>query len=270
MSLRYYTSQGWSHAYIRSFSVLKESPAAFNQRIILPDSYPELILNLGSRLFWEMGRGAKVELPRAFLVWAQTHPLKIIASGTCHVVGVNLNAWGLRSLVDEQTDLSRTPVIPLEGAWQGLPHLLAATIRSRGDLEALAILGQFVSDFNPSDCTDGITREAVELLYRTNGRCSVNELAAHSYLSTSQLERRFKYFTGLSPKTLARLIRFDHACSGLLSAASSRLTDLAYDMGYFDQAHFNREFKAFTGRSPRQVRAYLSRLSADADFLQYS
>lgn len=270
MSLRYYAPQGWSHPYIRSFSILEESQAVFNKRIILPDSYPELIINLGSHLFWEMGNSTKIKLPRAFLVWAQIRPIKIYASGSCHVIGVNLDAWGLRLLVDEQIDLSKTPIIPLGDNWLGLPHLLQATIRSRGDIEVLATLEQFVSDYSPRASTDATIREVVELIYTTNGRRNVNELAAHCYLSVSQLERRFKYFTGLSPKTLARLVRFDHTCSGLLNATSSRLTDLAYEMGYFDQAHFNREFKAFTGRSPRQVRAYLSRLVADADFLQYS
>ncbi|MEJ2598042.1 MAG: hypothetical protein P8Z00_06885 [Anaerolineales bacterium] len=164
MSLRYYTPQGLSHPYIRSFSILEESQAVFNRRIILPDSYPELIINLGSHLFGELGNGTNIKLPRAFLMWTQTCPLKIHASGSCHVVGLNLNAWGLRHLVDEQIDLSKTPIIPLDDIWQSLPHLLEATIRSRGDMETLATLEQFVSDYSPRAHMDATIHEVVERL----------------------------------------------------------------------------------------------------------
>lgn len=269
MSLYYFNLEARYHPHIRSFSILEEPSEVFNKRIILPDPSPILLVNFGGPIIWEMENGSQVEVPYAMLVRAQTKPLKVYATGSCHIIGVNLHTWGLRFLVDEQTDLTATPIIPLVGPWRDLTHLLVATFRQRGAIETLATLEQFVSDLHQSPYKDISTiRAAVDLLYRTNGQCSVNELAAHCHLSISQLERRLKYFTGLSPKTLARLIRFDAACSSLLS--SSHLTDLAYTTGYIDQPHFNHEFRALSGCTPHEVRDYVHWLAANAEFLQFS
>jgi AraC-like DNA-binding protein len=54
---------------------------------------------------------------------------------------------------------------------------------------------------------------------------------------------------GLPPKTLARIFRFDRAVS-LLAQRDARLADVAFECGYYDQAHLNRDFRGFAGTSP--------------------
>lgn len=68
-------------------------------------------------------------------------------------------------------------------------------------------------------------------------------------ISERQLERRFRDRVGLSPKRLASLRRFQLAAS--LAATSRSLTDAAVAAGYYDQSHFNRDFRRFTGVAPR-------------------
>ena len=94
-------------------------------------------------------------------------------------------------------------------------------------------------------------------------------LAAHCHLSLSALERQAHYFTGQSPKALARLIRFDAACAGLAAQPDGPLTALAHDCGYADQAHFNHEFQALAGCTPRAARSHIQQLAAEAEFLQF-
>ena len=60
----------------------------------------------------------------------------------------------------------------------------------------------------------------------------------------------------LAAKPLARLLRFERAVEHL--RAGSGLTDVALDSGYYDQAHFNRDFKAFAGVTPTRYRAVTS------------
>jgi AraC-like DNA-binding protein len=76
------------------------------------------------------------------------------------------------------------------------------------------------------------------------------DLAAQSYLSSSQLERQFKHYTAISPKAYARIIRFGSLQASLLVNPSIRLADLADVHGYSDQAHLIREFKSFAGCTP--------------------
>jgi AraC-like DNA-binding protein len=271
MSLRYFMPHLPLQSFIRSFSILEEPQTVFNKRLIVPDSFPALLVNLGAPFIWEMDNGMGVELPNAFFVRAQTHPLKIRATGACLAFGLNLMAWGSRFFVGEQVDLSSAPIVPLDGRWRELAPLLASTFATHGDHEALATFVQFVSDLTCRTQLDiAPVRSALEMLYSSNGRYNMNSIAAHCYLSPSQLERRSNYLTGLSPKTLARLIRFDAACAGLLHDSGARLTDLAYELGYVDQAHFIHEFRTFADFTPREARAYVHALAADAEFLQFS
>ena len=70
-----------------------------------------------------------------------------------------------------------------------------------------------------------------------------------------QLERSFQTVLGLQPKFFVRLVRFAGVLDELKTAARRPWPEIALDFGYFDQAHFNREFKAFTGVPPSQFRA---------------
>jgi transcriptional regulator GlxA family with amidase domain len=61
---------------------------------------------------------------------------------------------------------------------------------------------------------------------------------------------RFRDQIGLPPKLLARVIRFDRAVRVLRAPGSTSLAAVAFDCGYADQAHLNRDFREFAGTSP--------------------
>jgi len=271
MSLRVFTPSLPLQSYLRSFITIDEPYTVFNQRITMPDSYPVIFINFGAPFVWDMENGSSVELPRAIFVGLQTKPLKIRATGWCQAVGLVLLPWAIRLFVADGVDLAAKPIIPLNGVWDDFIPLLRTTISQRGDTEAFALLGQFISDMQIRNRFDmSAFRSAFDTLRMTNGRFNMHEFAAQSHLSTSQLERHSKYFTGISPKTLSRLIRFDAVCAGLTDFSSKRMTDLAYQYGFTDQAHFIHEFKAFAACTPRQAAAYIRQITADAEFLQFS
>jgi AraC-like DNA-binding protein len=79
---------------------------------------------------------------------------------------------------------------------------------------------------------------------------SVNTLASNTFLSVRQFERRFKEFSGFSPKRFLRIARFN----SLLNKPFRRknLAHIAFESGYYDEAHFNHEFKLFSGVNPKE------------------
>jgi len=91
---------------------------------------------------------------------------------------------------------------------------------------------------------------AAQILYREKGQFRVSELAEYCNLSERQLQRQFQNTVGVSPKTLARTIRFEEIRNRLMFNPDASLTDLAYEFGYTDQAHFIHDFKEFTGKTP--------------------
>lgn len=92
-------------------------------------------------------------------------------------------------------------------------------------------------------------RESIKRIRLQNGETSISSMASDLGISLSKLEKDYKLVLGLSPKEYACLVRFRKAVD--LKVKSSNLTDLAHRAGYYDQAHFIREFKKRTGKSPK-------------------
>jgi AraC-like DNA-binding protein len=89
-------------------------------------------------------------------------------------------------------------------------------------------------------------------LLASDGAVPVESLAREVGWSRRHLASRFREHVGLPPKALARILRFERAAERLRRGAD--LVDAALDSGYYDQAHFNRDFKAFAGVTPTEYR----------------
>ncbi len=77
----------------------------------------------------------------------------------------------------------------------------------------------------------------------------MSDLPAEIGCSRRCLTERSRAEVGLPPKTVARLIRFDHICRRL-RGAPARWAEIAVDAGYCDQSHLNREFRELAGTTP--------------------
>lgn len=99
-------------------------------------------------------------------------------------------------------------------------------------------------------------------LEETDGRLSIAALAGEIGCSRRHLVAQVREQLGLPPKTIARVLRFNRAVARLRRDDGSRFAEIAADCGYYDQAHLNRDFRAFAGDAPT---AFLARrLPGDA------
>ena len=136
-----------------------------------------------------------------------------------------------------------------------------------GPSAALAIpLGDEVSFEDRSDLSDGFcrrlrgTREAplsvglVAGIESDRDLLRVEDLAERASLTVRALQRLFRQEVGLTPKETIRRFRLQQAADRLHSDPDLPLLSLALDLGYFDQAHFARDFRAVVGLSPDAYR----------------
>lgn len=146
--------------------------------------------------------------------------------------------------------------------------------------DAFALVAQYLADARRRHDRVTVRPEvayAWHLLERSRGRLPVGALADRVGLTQRHLATLFRREVGRTPKTVAMLMRFEHATTRIADAAHRvgrvDLAGIATDTGYCDQAHLTREFVRFAGAPPRvwlaeecgNIRggAYIHRVSAD-------
>lgn len=176
-----------------------------------------------------------------------------------------------------QVHFSETvPVFSIRFKPEALPYILqiqgGEIFESYGDIEA--VLGnkflEFCHQIREENCVAAmiartekflmsiLTSQKVQENYVTRAARiisnsqinSVQEISDKVNISQRQLERKFKELIGISPKQYFRLIRINKVMQMLEHDQSLNLTDIAYYCGYFDQAHFIKDFKHITDQTP--------------------
>lgn len=93
-------------------------------------------------------------------------------------------------------------------------------------------------------------RDLVERIATDRSLRCVELLAERAGLDPRTLQRRFRRFVGVHPKWVIRRYRLLEAVAQLEAADPPKLSELASELGYTDQAHFQRDFKLVTGQTP--------------------
>jgi methylphosphotriester-DNA--protein-cysteine methyltransferase len=148
--------------------------------------------------------------------------------------------------------------VPLEALFDraGVMRTEAALAEATTSAQRVRIVEQFLlSQLKPVE-HDGLVTEAVRLIHNSKGTMRIKALQQQLLVSQSPLEKRFRKVVGTTPKKFAALVRF-HAVLRQLNTRDNSLTDLCYDNHFFDQAHFIKDFKQFTGETPDTFRRSL-------------
>ncbi|MFI9812370.1 AraC family transcriptional regulator [Saccharothrix variisporea] len=168
------------------------------------------------------------------------HQVKVL-EGRGHVVGAAFHPGAFRpflgrpvsTITDRTIDASEVfgPELPPDPGVEEVEELLRAHLpeRDAGSEEAVAVVRRIAAE-------PGITR--------------VDGLAAEAGTSVRQLQRLFAEHVGVGPKWVIRRYRLHEVTERLAAGAAIDWAELAADLGYVDQAHFIRDFRAMFGETP--------------------
>lgn len=95
---------------------------------------------------------------------------------------------------------------------------------------------------------------AIYRVLKSKGNLRMEDISNEISLSCRYTRKLFKEQLGITPKEFAKIIRFQNAYKTLLEASNCKLIDLALENGYFDQAHFIKEFKNYAGVTPTKYK----------------
>ena len=179
-------------------------------------------------------------------------PDQFPVDGFYHLIGVSFYSYALPSFFNIPASaltkefISLSTFLGSEGDTLNEKIALASSTQQRINI----ISNYLISRLKKQKLEDTLITNAIKTINRSRGNIHIANLAHHFCLSQKQFNRRFKAFSGFGPKTYSRIVRFESVISN--HPNPSRLTDISYLHGYYDQAHFIHEFKSFTGFTPTE------------------
>ncbi|MGC3953836.1 MAG: helix-turn-helix domain-containing protein [Propionicimonas sp.] len=223
-------------------------------RLMLPAApAPLLIVNLGAPFLIRAGTDvAAVEYPDGCVVTTPTRAWEFGYPTPTRSVGVHFKPWGLAPFLTlPAAELCDRPAT-VEQIW-GQPGI--AELRHRLTLanephEMLRLLEEELVHRLRTISGLDVVRQVSSAIAETGGAVPISDLGMAARVSSTYLAKRFKEIIGVTPKRLARSYRFTITVLAINVAAPVDWGDVAAAAGYFDQAHFVREFREFTGLTP--------------------
>jgi AraC-like DNA-binding protein len=203
------------------------------------------------------GTTSAMQLTRqAFIVGQLTQPIWLKFTGHTRLIKIQFKSSGMHKFLPvNMEEFRNVPSLDLEAVWGKAVHeLLDQLHESLSDTERILRLNQFLEKrlLKQNDAIDYVDH-TIKQMKASNGNLSIKGLEHELGISTRQLERLFRTKIGLSPKEMSKIIRLNSAFSSLETEPGMSLTALSYQVGYYDQAHFSREFKGLAGVSPNKL-----------------
>lgn len=227
----------------------KETP---QKQTIVPDGCMEMIFHYGDLYRQYLEDGSSIIQPAAFVFGQLTAPLEIEPAGDTGIFAVRFQPNGFIPFVSIPLKEMENKAVPLEKLFDQsgieLQQKILADITTEARIKTIESF--FLDKLMSADTIDHVVRSTVETMLAAKGQLNINELSEQININRRQLERKFAAVIGLSPKQLSKTIRLQYALQMLLSSKCTNLTDLAYEGEYYDQAHFIKDFKEFTGLTP--------------------
>lgn len=225
-----------------------------HRQTIVPDGCMEMIFHYGDLYKQYLENGNSIVQPRCFVIGQLTQPLEIAPTGSTGIFSVRFHPNGFLTSASipikkmENTAVSLEKLFGKDGT-EIEQRILSATSTS----ERIKTIETFLlKRLQHAETIDYIIQSTITTILTVNGQLSVDELSKKTNINRRQLERKFSSTIGLSPKQLLKIIRLQTTLKLLLNKQFNSLTSLAYEGEYYDQSHFIKDFKEFTGLTPKE------------------
>lgn len=241
---------------IKCYWTLKVVPTAHPQRQrILPDGHLEMVFILGDDIKRYTSEDCFIIQPRAMILGQITEPFFVEPTGQVSSFAVRFYPYGLASLIQTPIKKLANKETPLEEMWdsQLVSPLQKKVTDASTNRARIAAVEDFLMRLMGNRSTiDDIIATTIDTMISSKGSSSIKDVVDGNPAKRRQLERKFASQVGLSPKQLSKMIRLQSALKMMLEPKPESLVKVAYDSDYYDQAHFLKDFKEFTGKTPSE------------------
>ena len=214
----------------------------------------EIMLNLDGEQWQTQSNGKFIQTSKVEL-WGQIlRPLPLKLTGKSSMLGIRFHPFGAALFFNEEVSLFNDQVIDLRSLMGKSVDDLYKVLQDANELTERLKL---IEDFLLNRLTQSTSRKekttlvkfVMDELTRDDFFDNIENVAARYGITSRYLQKIFLQYTGLTPKLYTKINRFQK-CLVLVGRGDLSLTSIAYQSGYFDQSHFIREFRSFTGITP--------------------
>ena len=227
---------------------------AQRQRII-PDGTIEMAFILGDDIKRYTSKDDFILQPRAMVLGQTIEPFYIEPTGYVNTFAIRFYPYGFANFVTEPIKKLANRETPLDLLFEATTanKLEQKIIQATDVKQRIEIIESFLlNKLSEQSMVDNIVKTTVDALISTHGSSSISHILKEDLSKRRQLERKFVKQIGISPKQLGKVIRLQTALKMLLNEEGESLTHIAYESEYYDQAHFIKDFKEFTGTNPKE------------------
>jgi len=256
--------------YIKCYFIFKSVSDIEFEDTVFPSGDMEMIFNLGEGV-WESSVENKFFRTPQIELWGQiTKPLAIKSKGRHTMLGIKFLTHSAAYFFDDEIGMYNNLVSDV-GDIIGSPvkilhsQLLETTeLTRRIELIEKFLLKRLAGNEKKSSRINKVAN-ILTSIKKDTAENNISTIASRHGITPRYLHKLIYQHTGLSPKSFNKINRFQLSLR-LIAKNEQPFTSIAYDCGYFDQSHFIRDFKSFTGVTPS---AYLeNKFSVNQAFLQ--
>jgi AraC-like DNA-binding protein len=239
------------YPYIKYFWILENNDSIKDLNFkAYPDGYPGLIcLDTGTTSIWEQN-----DLPTNFIFGQQEVRAEFISENFTGLLGVSFNPQGLHYLSGIPANYLTQQAYDLQTLFSLEGKQLNEQLVQVGKHEKIKLLEKFFLRRlkNFLTCKENpYIHHALQMISSSSGLTSVTQICKRIGYSERYLFKHFQSIVGLTPKSFCKISRLQRAMR-LMEMRNFNLTEITHSCGYYDQAHFIKDFKSYAFDLPKE------------------
>lgn len=197
--------------------------------------------------------GKHIACPGDLILGQFTRSCISILEGRVDFISIHFTPTGLFRVLGTNMAQFSNNILPLPN-YIGWHRALRDNIKTAfTHMERISIIEQFIqNNLRPAPIYLDVITEAAEIIRKSNGKVSMNELSRTAGISERNLQRYFNSYIGVSPKAFAQIARFNAVTKLIEDTTAPCWQHILEETGYFDAAHFAKDFKRITGKTPSE------------------
>lgn len=249
MLIKEYRPQGVLASYVNSYQVISTE----NQitKTVLPETSPLLALRYEGRFDYII-HNRSTQMPALALAGLRSSVKQVYMAKNTGVFLVKFKELAIASFFKEPLHCFFEKGIAVDdlSLKQNISGVEEQLYKAKDDSERILAVEKFLISLLKQQGTDQLISAALQKIMAVHGNIKIKELARVLNISMDAFEKRFRRIVGVSPKRFSTLVRMKYAIKNKTAAQS--VTDMALTLGYFDESHFIKDFKLFSGQTPFQ------------------